>query len=89
MASKTLKISVFRPHSSNPPVQIEAAYGAVLREVLLANRQSPYREKNRILNCHGLGICGTCQVTVREATSKARQRSCQIRCYRDLEIELE
>ena len=90
MTPKTLKITVFHPAAlGTPPVKIEAGYGSVLREVLLANHQSPYREKNRLLNCRGLGICGTCQVVVREAATKIRQRSCQIRCFRDLEIELE
>ncbi len=68
---------------------LSAAYGAILRNVLLENELSPYREANRWLNCHGMGICGTCQVVVVKPDLKERDRSCQIRCFRDLEIELE
>jgi len=69
--------------------ELVAEYGAVLREVLLENTLSPYQEANRWLNCRGMGICGTCQVIVVETDLKERKRSCQIRCFRDLEIELE
>jgi len=67
---------------------LEASHGAILRRVLLENELSPYSETNRILNCHGLGICGTCQVIQTEGGVRERKRSCQIRCFRDLEIEL-
>jgi ferredoxin len=80
----TISISV-RGEATN----LVVPYGTVLRNVLLANALSPYRETNRILNCHGLGICGTCQVLLKEGDRRERMRSCQIRCFRDLEIELE
>ena len=83
---RTVKITIF---SQKGATNLEVAYGAVLRETLLANSLSPYREANQILNCRGLGICGTCQVVVKEGDIRERKRSCQIRCFRDLEIELE
>lgn len=69
--------------------ELTAPYGVILRNVLLEHALSPYREANRWLNCRGMGICGTCQVIVTHDDSRARERSCQIRCFRDLEIELE
>jgi ferredoxin len=41
---------------------IEAAAGANLRKVLLANGIALYRGKDRLLNCLGNGLCGTCRV---------------------------
>ncbi len=87
VVKRTVKISIQTPGSATQLVDV--SYGAVLREALLAHSLSPYREANRILNCHGLGICGTCQVIVKESNIRERKRSCQIRCFRDLEIELE
>ncbi len=58
--------------------------GENLRDVLLRNALSLHRG----LSCGGLGICGTCSVKVIEGGETQVRRSCQIRCFRDLEIEL-
>jgi len=86
--SPTRQVTV-RVHAGGEVTVLSAAYGAILRQVLLENELSPYKETNRWLNCRGMGICGTCQVIVVKPDLKERERSCQIRCFRDLEIELE
>ncbi len=43
---------------------IEVAQGANLRKTLLQHGISPYKGLDRILNCMGNGICGTCRVEV-------------------------
>src|SRR5258708_9602485 len=43
---------------------IEVPEGANLRKILLKNGLSPYRGKDRFLNCRGNGLCGTCRVEV-------------------------
>ncbi len=43
---------------------IEVAEGANLRKVLLKNGISPYVGKDKLLNCLGNGLCGTCRVEV-------------------------
>ena len=39
---------------------IECDRGANLRQVLLKNDIAVYNGKAAIVNCHGLGTCGTC-----------------------------
>jgi ferredoxin len=43
---------------------IEVEAGANLRKALSRNGVSPYRGIDRILNCMGNGLCGTCRVEV-------------------------
>ena len=43
---------------------IEVPEGTNLRKVLLKNGISPYVGKDKILNCLGNGLCGTCRVEV-------------------------
>src|SRR5262245_24433716 len=43
---------------------IEVPEGTNLRKTLLKNNLSPYIGKDRILNCLGNGLCGTCRVEV-------------------------
>ena len=43
---------------------IEAPAGANLRKTLIRNGVSPYRGLDRVLNCMGNGLCGTCRVEV-------------------------
>lgn len=38
--------------------------GANLRKVLLKNGINPYVGKDKLLNCFGFGLCGTCRVEV-------------------------
>jgi len=43
---------------------IDAPEGANLRKTLLKNGISPYVGKDKILNCLGNGLCGTCRVEI-------------------------
>ena len=43
---------------------IEIAEGANLRKTLLKHGISPYKGKDKLLNCLGNGLCGTCRVEV-------------------------
>jgi ferredoxin len=43
---------------------IDVAQGTNLRKALLKNGVSPYVGKDKILNCFGFGLCGTCRVEV-------------------------
>src|SRR5206468_4016936 len=43
---------------------IEVAEGANLRKALLKNGINPYVGKDKLLNCRGNGLCGTCRVEV-------------------------
>ena len=44
---------------------IEVADGANLRKEAMKNGIELYPKLNRVLNCHGLGSCGSCNVLVR------------------------
>ena len=43
---------------------IEVEEGANLRKTLLKSGISPYVGKDKVLNCFGFGLCGTCRVEV-------------------------
>lgn len=45
--------------------------GANLRKVLLANGIDLYNGRSSMINCRGLGSCGTCAVQVRGTVSEA------------------
>lgn len=63
--------------------------GANLREVLLRKGLTPYTKFFKSMNCKGMGVCGSCRVAVRDNGTAWLRRSCQIRCFQDLEIELQ
>jgi ferredoxin len=43
---------------------IEVAEGTNLRKALLKNGISPYLGKDKLFNCLGNGLCGTCRVEI-------------------------
>jgi ferredoxin len=43
---------------------IECAIGDNLRQVLLKNEIDLYNGSATVINCHGLGTCGTCAVEI-------------------------
>lgn len=53
---------------------IECDRGANLRQVLLKNDIAVYNGKAAIVNCHGLGTCGTCAVEVEGEVSEPSWR---------------
>lgn len=62
--------------------------GKILRKALLESALSPYQKEKKILNCRGMGICGTCKVLIKENNQWWERRSCQIQCFQDMEIQL-
>ncbi|HEY9734792.1 MAG TPA: 2Fe-2S iron-sulfur cluster-binding protein [Trichocoleus sp.] len=48
--------------------------GANLRSVLLQNGVALHNGQSRVINCRGLGTCGTCAVEVEGAVSEANWR---------------
>ena len=48
----------------NEGKSIEVTEGANLRKALLKNGVNPYVGKDKLLNCLGHGLCGTCRVEV-------------------------
>jgi ferredoxin len=40
-----------------------------LRKVLLEHTQNPYNGFAKVLNCHGMGTCGTCAVKIKGKVS--------------------
>lgn len=43
---------------------LEVREGTNLRKALLGHGVNPYMGLNRILNCRGFGLCGTCRVEI-------------------------
>ena len=50
----------------NEKVEIEVPQGANLRQEARKAGISVYKGLNKILNCRGLGLCGTCKVLVKK-----------------------
>lgn len=48
---------------------IEVGKGANLRRALLFHRRNPHGGLYRVLNCHGVGMCGTCTVEIVEGAA--------------------
>ncbi|MFB6275027.1 MAG: 2Fe-2S iron-sulfur cluster-binding protein [Halothece sp.] len=49
-------------------------YGANLRQVLLDNQIDLYNGNARVINCHGIGTCGTCTVEIEGEVSAPGRR---------------
>jgi ferredoxin len=49
---------------------VECAQGANLRQVLLKHGIDLYNDRAALINCHGIGTCGTCAVMVEGAVSE-------------------
>jgi len=48
----------------------ECEMGANLRQVLLQQGIDLYNSQARLINCHGIGTCGTCAVEIEGAVSE-------------------
>jgi ferredoxin len=53
---------------------IEYEHGANLRQVLLKNRVDLYNGSAKVINCRGIGSCGTCAVLVEGEVSATNWR---------------
>lgn len=83
----TVKITAWLSGNSEATT-FEVPKGENLRKALLSQNHSPYLGSKKVFNCRGLGICGTCKVLVRENHEWWERRSCQIQCFKNLEIQL-
>ena len=83
------KVQISIQREGTPVREFAVRMGENLREALLAHDESPYRGYFRQVNCKGMGICGSCKVGVREGGEIWIRRSCQIRCFQDIQIELQ
>jgi ferredoxin len=52
----------------------ECEFGANLRTVLLEQGIELYNQQATVINCHGLGTCGTCAVQIEGTVSEANWR---------------
>jgi ferredoxin len=52
----------------------ECQSGANLRQVLLQQGIELYNDQANLINCHGIGTCGTCAVQVEGEVSEANWR---------------
>lgn len=50
---------------------IQCDVGANLRQVLIKNGVALYNDKANIINCRGIGTCGTCAVMVEGSVNEA------------------
>lgn len=50
--------------------QVECEDGGNLRNVLMRSGLSPYNERSGLINCHGMGTCGTCAVLIEGKVSQ-------------------
>lgn len=53
-------------NQKNEKTEVEIPEGANLRDEALKVGLTMYSGMNRYLNCHGLGLCGTCRVFVKQ-----------------------
>ncbi|GAP97476.1 2Fe-2S iron-sulfur cluster-binding protein [Leptolyngbya sp. NIES-2104] len=53
---------------------IECESGANLRQVLLKNGIDVYNGNSTVINCHGIGTCGTCAVEIEGDVSEMEWR---------------
>lgn len=51
---------------ANDKKEIEVAQGANLRQEALKQGVEVYQGLDKVLNCRGLGMCGTCKVLVKK-----------------------
>lgn len=71
-------------HFVNQDKRIEAEEGANLRKVARAHGINPYTGLNKIFNCRGNGLCGTCRVEIvdgKGASSQTKSEENALRGY--------
>lgn len=79
--SPTVPITVWRKGAAET---LHAERGATLKSALRKG-DVPFPK----YHCGGMGICGTCKVRVKEKGEWWERRSCQLRCFHAVEIEVE
>jgi len=54
----------FTPADGSEPIVTEVTKASVLRDVALGEKVELYQGMNKLLNCGGIGNCGTCTLRV-------------------------
>ena len=57
----------------NEKKQIEVPEGANLREAAIKAGISLYAHVHKVANCHGLGLCGSCRVLIKQGQESASE----------------
>jgi ferredoxin len=71
-------------HFVNEDKTIEVDEGSNLRKVALRHGINPYKGKDRLFNCRGFGLCGTCRVDIIDGTGASPQTDREVRALRSL-----
>jgi ferredoxin len=71
-------------HFIDEDVRITVEEGANLRKIALKNGISPYKGLNKIFNCRGNGLCGTCRVEIVEGKGASAQSQGEVATLRGL-----
>ena len=50
--------------------ELQIQKGEILRTAMLRRGSSPHNGRSRLINCRGLGTCGTCAVEIESSTNK-------------------
>lgn len=67
-------LTVKRPATKETDLRFEIPYGANLRDELIKRELSPYASFNKVTNCRGQQLCGTCFVDVKEGVINLNTR---------------
>lgn len=75
-SSNDARIVTFETSSGKKSIPIQK--GELLRSAMLKSGLSPHNGRSRLINCRGLGTCGTCAVEIycsNDASIEPRERS--------------
>ena len=65
----------FTPADGGEAIVSEVTKASVLREVALGEKVALYQGMNKLLNCGGIGNCGTCRVNVEQGAELLSPRT--------------
>ena len=65
----------FTPADGSEPIVSEVTKASVLRDVALGEKVALYQGMNKLLNCGGIGNCGTCTLRVTEGAELLSERT--------------
>ncbi|MDA9098427.1 (2Fe-2S)-binding protein [bacterium] len=65
----------FTPSDGGEPIVSEVTKASVLREVALGDKVPLYAGMSKLLNCGGIGNCGTCRVVIEQGAELLSERT--------------
>ena len=65
----------FTPSDGGEPIVSEVTKASVLREVALGDKVPLYAGMSKLLNCDGIGNCGTCRVVIEQGAELLSERT--------------